>query len=414
MDKKLKILFVNKFLYPRGGAETYVFDLAGCLERQGHTVEYFGMEHSRNIVTNSQGLQVKNMEFRNKSLKQVFYPFKIIYSIEAKKKIGKLIRAVRPDIVHLNNYNFQLTPSILYEIKKYNIPVVVTLHDFQLVCPNHMLYMEHVRKLCEDCKGRKYSSCINHRCIHGSRIKSVLGALEARLYFGLRTYEKYVDCFIAPSHFLKNKIVEFGEQESRIKVIHNFVTHTGQDCNESREQYVLYFGRLSIQKGIRTLIETCRRLPGVNFVVAGRGELAGELAGIENINYVGHKNGEELKNLIKNAMFSVCPSECYENCPMSVLESQMYGTPVIGANIGGIPELVGDETDGLLFEPGNAEDLSQKIRFLAGNDRLLKEYSQRCLEKAKNFSIEKYSDTLMEIYQTAIQKHSDKCRQAAE
>lgn len=400
----MKILMVNKFLYPKGGAETYCLELGEYLESQGHQVQFFGMQDKRNIVGNQEGLYVSNVDFKNISLRKVFYPLRTLYSIEAKIKIRKLLKKYRPDIVHLNNYNFQITPSILYEIKRHNIPVVSTLHDFQIVCPNHMMYIEHENRICEECRGRKYGSCIKNRCIHNSRIKSILGAIEGYVFYKLKTYENLIDSYIAPSNFLKNKIVEFGEQEDRIITLYNFTKKTNNKSVKKGE-YILYFGRLSIQKGIRTMIEACKRLPDANFVFAGSGDLQDVLTGIDNITFVGFKSGDELKKLVSEALFTVCPSEWYENCPMSVLESQMYGTPVIGANIGGIPELVDDKVDGLLFEPGNVEDLSEKIRYLNEHRDVLQTFSQRCVEKTNDFSIDLYYSKLIEIYESAIQKY---------
>lgn len=406
MKNMLRILFVNKFLYPKGGSETYIFNLADYLKMTGHQVQYFGMDHRDNIVTGSLGLNVSNMEFKGKSLSRVLYPLKIIYSLEAKRKIKRILNETKPDIIHLNNYNFQITPSILYEIKKHNIPVIMTLHDYQLICPNHMLYQEHKKNICEDCKGRKYTYCTKNKCIHNSAIKSILGSIEAILYFKLGTYDKYIDYYIAPSAFIKNKMVEFGAMEQKIKVIHNFVNSKETFNISEKGNYVLYFGRLSIQKGLHTLIEASKRLPEVNFVIAGGGELEEQLSEIENIEYVGYKSGNELKELIKNALFSLCPSEWYENCPMSVLESQMYGTPVIGADIGGIPELIEDGVDGLLFKPGDVNDLVDKIKYLYNNNPVIERFSKLCNIKVKQrFFIDGYYEELMKLYNLGIEKH---------
>ncbi len=402
---KMRILMINKFLYPNGGSETYIFNLCNYLEKMGNDIEFFGMEDEKNIVSNSLDLNVTNMQFRSNSLKKLIYPFKIIYSYEAAKKIRKVLKKFKPDIVHINNFNFQITPSILFEIKKNNIPIVLTLHDFQIICPNHMMYLEHKTKVCEECKGRKYFSCIRNRCIHNSGLKSLLGAFEGWFYYKLKTYDKFIDLLIAPSNFLRNKVIEFGESETRIKVIHNFVNEVIESSDLKKQNYVLYFGRLSIQKGIRTLISVCKQLPQITFVFAGGGELEHELRGIKNIEYVGFKSGEDLKTLISHALFSIYPSEWYENCPMSVLESQMLGTPVIGANIGGIPELIDDGVDGLLFKPADINDLIKKIRYLYNNRKILEAYSFKCVEKIKRFSVDKYHDELMKVYNLAIAKN---------
>lgn len=385
-----------------------MFGLSDYMKNRGHKIDFFGMEHSRNTVANSLGLDVKNKEFHGGGRNKLINPLKIIYSPEARRKIRKIIRYDKPDIIHLNNYNYQITPSILYEIKKHNIPVVMTLHDFQPVCPNHMLYREHDKKVCEDCKARKYISCIKNRCIHNSRVKSLLGALEAFFYYRLDTYNRYIDCYISPSRFLRDKMTEFGEPPGKITVIHNFVNGKQPEIS-GNEKYVLYFGRLSVQKGIHTLIEACKRLPDICFVVAGGGELSEALKDVENIRYMGHKSGQELREIIAGALFSVCPSEWYENCPMSVLESQMYGTPVVASRIGGIQELIKDGKDGFLFKPGDVDDLVNKIDLLYRNENLLRDFSERCRQKViQNNSVEKYYCELMKVYALAVGKHGER------
>lgn len=408
---KLRILFVNKFLYWFGGSETYCFKLADYLQSQGHEVQFFGMHHERNVKGNELNLSVSNVEFKKMSIRKSHYPFRIIYSLEAKRKIGKVIEAFKPDLIHLNNFNFQLTPSILYEIKKHRIPVVMTLHDFQIVCPNHMLYLEHKQQICEDCKGRKYFSCIANNCLHNSKIKSVLAAFEGYLYHKLKTYDNHIDYFIAPSHFLKNKVVEFGESASRIRVIHNFIDEMSTEPVAEKGNYVLYFGRLNVQKGIRTLIAATKQLPDIPFIIAGEGPIEHEVQGLPNVKYVGFQKGESLKNLVKSALFTIYPSEWYENCPMSVLESQMYGTPVVGANIGGIPELIQDRKDGRLFEAGNVGQLVDCIKELYDHRELLQSYSLNGLKKSKMFSLDRYYTSLMEVYDFVL--HSQDSRPKA-
>ncbi len=402
----MKILVVNKFLYYKGGSETYMFHLFEYMKKLGHEIEYFGMEDSRNVVGNSAGENISNLDFNGNMLRKASYPFKVIYSLEAKSKISKVIKSFKPDIVHLNNYNYQVTPSIIYEIKKYNLPVVQTLHDPQLVCPYHRLYNNKRREYCEKCSGGRFVKCVTERCIDNSMLKSILGALEGYIYRQLGTYN-YIDYFISPSHFLKEKIISMSSNISREKfrVLHNFTNSIITEYTAVKEPYVLYFGRISAAKGIQTLISACKNLPQIKFKFAGSGQLENELTGIDNVEFLGYKTGEELKNLISKALFSVCPSEWFENCPMSVLESQMYGTPVIGSNIGGIPELIKNNYDGLLFASGDSEDLTRKIKYLYDNDAILKRFSENCIKKAREFSIENYCEKLKNIYNLAIEKH---------
>ena len=206
----MKILMVNKFLYPNGGSETYMFKLGEYLTSLGHTVEYFGMEHNDRCVGNSADCYTENMDFHNTGgLKKIKLSLKTIYSKEAKEKIGKVIERFKPDIIHLNNINFQLTPSIIYEIKKHNIPVVQTVHDVQMACPNHKMYNEEQKSTCEKCLDGKYINCVKNKCLHNSSMKSVIAAMESYYYHGKNTYN-LIDCYICPSQFMADTITRAG------------------------------------------------------------------------------------------------------------------------------------------------------------------------------------------------------------
>lgn len=395
---------VNKFLYPNGGSETYMFKLGEYLTSLGHTVEYFGMEHTDRCVGNSAECYTENMDFHNTGgLKKIKLSLKTIYSKEAKEKIGKVIECFKPDIIHLNNINFQLTPSIIYEIKKHNIPIVQTVHDVQMACPNHKMYNEEQKSTCEKCLDGKYMNCVKNKCLHNSAMKSVIAAMESYYYHGKNTYN-LVDCYICPSQFMADTITRAGIDKSRICVLHNFCEeHKNLPSKDTSKKYVLYFGRLSIEKGVHTLIEVCKELKNINFVFAGTGELEDMCKGIENIEAVGFKTGDELKSLIRNALFSITPSECYENCSMSIIESLSLGTPVIGSNIGGTPELIVQNETGLIFESGNKEDLKQAIQSLYNNPNVAASMSEKCIELSNN-TIECYTQKLLALYKNQIIK----------
>lgn len=392
----MKILMVNKFLYPNGGSETYIFKLGKELIRQGHEVEYFGMEHPDRIVGNSADSYTASMDFHTGKLQKLLYPFKIIYSPEARKKIRKVIERFRPDIVHLNNINFQLTPSIIYEIKKHGIPIVYTAHDYQWVCPNHMMMIPKSRELCFQCKGGKFGQCAKNRCIHNSSVKSLLGTLEAFLYRKLKTYQK-VDKIICPSQFMMDMLGTDSLLAGKLMLLYNFLDSEAFQAKE-KQDYVLYFGRYSEEKGVGTLLEVCKKLPEIPFVFAGGGPLEGQIAKCKNVTNAGFLTGEELKEMIANARFSVFPSEWFENCPFSVMESQSYGTPVVASEIGGTPELVRNGITGELFEAANAKALEEKIRKLWEDENLCRRYSQNC-QNIKFDSVEEYCGKLLKVYQ---------------
>ena len=363
----MKILMVNKFLFPKGGSETYIFKLGVQLQKMGHEVQYFGMEHPGRIVGNRVEAYTSNMDFHGGSkLSKLLYPIKTIYSVEARKKIRRVLEDFQPDVCHLNNFNYQLTPSILLEIRKWErqtgnkCKILFTAHDYQLVCPNHMCRSSG--KNCEKCLGGHFWNCTKGRCIHGSLAKSLIGTLEALIWNGVGVYRQ-IDTIICPSHFMKTKLDTNPVLAGKTMVMHNFMDPV-EPKEVEKQDYVLYFGRYSEEKGIRTLVEAAKELPEIHFVFAGSGPLEHLLEGVPNIKNVGFQTGEALEMLIRQARFTVYPSEWYENCPFSVMESQMYGTPVLGANIGGIPELIRVGETGELFESGNKENFGQKIELL--------------------------------------------------
>ncbi len=417
----MKILMVNKFLYPNGGSETYIFELGKQLKRMGHSVQYFGMEHERRIVGNHVDSYTSNMDFHTGGLGKIAYPFKIIYSREARRKIKAVLEDFKPDVVHLNNINFQITPSILYEIRKFDhrqkrhTSIVYTAHDYQWVCPNHMMMVPSTGEICFACKGGEFGNCSRKRCIHDSRVRSLLGTIEAFYYKRRKTYAM-VDRIICPSEFMKRQLDTDEILAPKTMVMRNFVTaydeadrelHRGSSSGDFRPQeepvklpskYVLYFGRFSKEKGIETLLKVCRALSDIRFVFAGTGSLTEEVKKVPNITYVGFIRGDKLRKVISGAAFCVYPSEWYENCPFSVMEAQLYKTPVIASDLGGTPELVQSGVTGELFRAGDEEELAGHIKELWQDEELCRKYRENC--KNTNFdTVEEYCDKILkEVY----------------
>ncbi|MCR0326670.1 glycosyltransferase family 4 protein [[Clostridium] innocuum] len=398
----MKILFVNKFLFSNGGSETYTFKLGNYLEKRGHEVQYFGMEHVGRCVSNNVNAYTSDMDFHKGSrLLKFKYPIKTIYSKEARNKIRLVLDDFKPNVIHLNNFNYQLTPSIILEIKQWEkdanhiCKIIYTAHDYQLVCPNHMCNKPSTFENCEKCFRGKFYNCAKGKCIHGSLSKSIIGALEAYFWNMNNVYDN-LDTIICCSEFMKKKLDSNIHFARKTKVLHNFIDNVEyRKCN--KKDYVIYFGRYSKEKGIETLLEVCKQLPEVNFVFAGSGPLVEKINAIKNIMNVGFKTGESLEKLIREARFSIYPSEWYENCPFSVMESQMYGTPVLGANIGGIPELIKRNKTGDLFESGNVNMLINKVKELWDNKKLTDLYSNNCQNIAFD-TIDKYYDKIITIY----------------
>lgn len=396
----MKILIVNKFLYPKGGSETYVLKLGEILRNRGHEVQYFGLANEKNTVGNRVDTYVADMDFSTGIRNNLHAPLRIIYNAPARHQIRAVLEDFQPDVIHLNNIQFHLTPSIILEAEKYrratgrNLRIVYTAHDYQLICPSHGLFDSNIQ-ICEKCLGGNYTHCLRTKCVKNSRMKSLLGMLDAYFWRFSKAYS-YIDTIICCSHFLKSKLDTQERFRHKTVAIHNFVDKVAPRQVE-KEGYVLEFGHLSKDKGTETLLEAAKRLPEVKFIFAGYGESEKKIAQIPNAEYVGFKTGEELENLIAKAYVTVCPSEIYENCPFSVIESQMYGTPVIGSRMGGIPELIAEGKTGELFEAGNADELEQKLRKLLFDPDLLSRYGENC----KNATFEtpdSYYEQLMAVY----------------
>lgn len=398
----MRILMVNKFLYANGGSETYIFKLGDYLKNNGHEVQYFGMEHEGRCVGNAVNAYTTDMDFHGGSkLSKLTYPLKTIYSSEARKKIRLVLDDFKPDVVHLNNFTYQLTPSMILEIQKWKkqtgrkCRIVFTAHDYNLVCPNHMLNNPNTHQNCEKCLGGHFINCTKDKCIHGSMVKSAVGTMEA-FFWKMNGAYKHIDSIICCSEFLKTKMDTNPLFAQKTLALHNFVEQV--EFKETvKKDYVLYFGRFSEEKGIGTLIDVCRQLPDVQFIFAGTGPLEETIKDVENIRNVGFQRGDALEKLIREARFSIYPSEWYENCPFSVMESQMYGTPVLGADIGGIPELIKVGKTGELFESGNKSDLKLKIEKLWTDKELTDDYIKNCKDISFD-TIEVYTDKLMKIY----------------
>lgn len=409
----MKILIVNKFLHANGGSETYIFNIGKRFQEMGHWVQYFGMEHPDRIVGNDWNCYTGNMDFHgNKGsggsligrmrmfVKQAEYLFRIIYSREAYKKITYVLEKFDPDVVQVNNFNFQLTPSILYAIKDYRnkkkkkLPIVMTAHDSQLVCPNHLMLIPASGEICFACEGGKFKNCSKNKCIHDSGIKSILASLEGYVYWWLGTY-RYIDLLVCPSEFLRDRLSTNPLLAGKAVTIRNFIQPTVIEEGIKKEDYVLYFGRYTREKGVEMLLQVCKKLPEVSFVFAGNGPLRNDILQVDNIKEKGFLTGRELYLTIAKARFVLFPSICNENCPFSVMEAQMYGTPVLGSRLGGIPELIKEDITGRLLAAGDTKVWVDAVKALWDDKKELDRYTDNCKE-VSFYTIERYCDILLD------------------
>ncbi|MDD7199470.1 glycosyltransferase family 4 protein [Parafannyhessea umbonata] len=393
----MRIILVNKFHYLKGGSETYYFGLAEGLKKLGHEVHFFAMQDEKNLPCDDADLFVSAKDYNGatSAAKKISEAKPLIYSKESLEKFEKLCKRVHPDIVHMNLVHRQITLSILDApyLKEHHVPVLFTSHDYILVCPNYLM-LDGSGNVCDACLGGHFKECLKRKCVKESTAKSTLAMMEADWYKRHKTYSK-IDRIIAPSEFMRKKLLEGGFPEKQVVTMQNFVSedlldraHKTEDGTDRDKPYFLFFGRLSKEKGIKTLIDAFKlalpQLPeGMRLVIAGDGPERAELepAAGKNVEFVGFKQGEELRKLVSGAAFACCPSEWRENMPYSIVEAFAAGTPVIGTNIGGIPELVEDSVTGMLCEPGDAESLAEALVHAANCFKEKEAYSalqERC------------------------------------
>lgn len=399
----MRVIQANKFFFRNGGSETVMFQERDFLLQAGHHVVDFSMHDERNLASEYQQYFVTGQNYRHGmgKLSKLKSALSLVHSGEAVKSVSSLIHATKPDLMHCHNIYHQLSPSIIGAAKSMGVPVVLTLHDYKPVCPTYSRLRDE--QPCSLCLEGEFGNVIKHRCADGSFGKSVLLFLEASVQRWMQSYEK-VDAFIAPSRFMQESI-SHRIPAGRIRLLYNGVdTKAIQACPDD-DGYVLYLGRLSAEKGVRTLLETHKLANDAwPLVVAGTGPLFDEFKQTyPNARFAGHVSGDALVNIVKRAAVVVVPSEWYENCPMSVLEAMAYGKTVVGSRMGGIPELVMDGETGLLFEAGDTAELGEKIQRLMSDSvwRRKMGASARALAEQK-FSLEKHNQGLLEIYESLL------------
>ena len=361
------LLSINNYHYPRGGAEVVFLEQYRLFREGGCNVVPFSMRHPKNISSEWESYFIDKIEFGDfYSLKdKALASGKIVFSLEARRKLMALIDAIRPDVAHAHNVYHHISPSIFGLLKNRGIPIVLTLHDLKLACPAYKMLTHD--GICERCKDGRLWNVVQHRCLKNSTLLSTLAMVESTVHRLLGCYARNVDFFVVPSMFYLEKLVDWGWPRKRLVHIPNFVDVTKLTPKKIHPgQAYIYIGRLAPEKGLATFIKAVA-LAGVKGWIVGSGpeqsalnRLAEEYGA--DVEFFGHQSGDALWDLIQKARCVVLPSEWYENAPMSVMEAYALERPVIGARIGGIPELVREGETGSLFESGNANSLSQELR----------------------------------------------------
>jgi glycosyltransferase involved in cell wall biosynthesis len=407
----MKILIVNTRHHQGGGDSTYAFNLAELLRGKGHEIAFFAMQDKRNISDFNEDLFVNYIDFeelnRRKGLANGLKVLKrVVYSLEAKKRFARLIDRFNPDIVHLQNIHAHITPSIIYEAKRHAIPVVWTLHDYRLVCPNSHYLIDATAQVCEACGRGNYYQAVLKRCKKGSLLASGMAAFEAYAH-RLMQVSNYVDYFLCPSSFLEKRIAARGSVAGKTIHLPLFLPDDLFVQKDNDQGYLLFLGKLADIKGIRPLLRASRLAPAVRLVIAGGAPepLAGQLPDLlpAHAEYVGLKNRHEVQKLLLKARALVVPSIWFENQPFAIIEAFAASTPVIGSDLGGMTELVKDGERGLLVPPGDVEALAQAMQWMAENPGRAKTMGQAAQIYARSVhSASQHYRHLREIYETAL------------
>lgn len=395
----MNILQVSQNYFVAGGSDSYFFSLSSLLGEQSHSVIPFTAKSDKDMPTKWAAHFPSSFKQQPNRLAGLF---EYLYSPKSRRAMGGLLRQERFDIAHLHIYYGTLTASILEPLKRANIPIVQTLHEYKLVCPVYTL--EHQGQPCNKCVTGTPLNAIVKRCKNGSLIDSTIRVAENLISRKLGDI-RLVDRFISVSDFHRRKMIEGGVPEHKLATIHNFVDTDAIQESEQDSGYALYFGRIEKLKGIGTLLRAFKNVP-FRLVIAGEGnsldhfkQMAAELD-LCNVEFVGFKSGDSLTRLIREARFCVVPSEWYENCPMSVLEAMAHGKPVVASDIGGIPELIRNGVDGYLFEPKSVEQLAEHCTRLADrkNARALGHNARR--NAVDNFSKAAHYQKIMDVYRS--------------
>jgi len=383
----MKILQVHNHYQFSGGEDTVFSNEYKLLAYYGHEVLQFTKSNK----------DIDNYNIFQKS--RLF--FNAVYSRSAFEEILKIIEENKPDVCHIHNTLALITPSIYYACKERGVPVVQTLHNYRLMCANAYLFRNG--KVCEECIGKSLYHSVKYGCYRNSRLQTFVLARTIEWNKKQGTWNNLIDAYIALTEFSKQKFIEGGLPENKIFVKPNFLF---EDPNYSEKNggFFLFAGRLDVTKGFNVLIKAAEKLPDVKFKVAGDGTLRSNLDGVLNIEYLGQLNRNDLILELKKSSAIIFPSVWYETFGLSIIESFACGKPVIASNLGAMAGLIENGKTGLLFEPGNVDDLVKKILWAKNNPEKMKEMGLNARKEfEEKYTPEKNYKILMNIYEKVIE-----------
>lgn len=392
----MKVLIVNKFWYARGGDCVVAMNTVDLLRRMGHDVEVFSMEHPNNVECNYTVTYAPQVHFDGNFAQKVHAMVRAMSDKNVRKIFTAVIERFKPDVVHLHNIHSYLSPVVAQIAHSHGCRVVWTLHDYKLFCPSYICLRNGAT--CDSCIEHPMDVVV-HRCMKDSLVASIAALLESTKW-NTNRLSQCVDEFFCPSRFMAEKMQQAGFPSEKLRVISNFLPENKRDTSPvvmGRANYYCYVGRLTAEKGLETLLEAASRLP-FTLKVAGGGPLHDDLVkkygNYPNIEFLGLLNSNEVNKLLRLARFLVMPSEWWENNPLSIIESLCVGTPVVGTNMGGIPELI-DDHNGLLVPAGDAAALSTAMQ-QAWEARW--DYAAIARKSAQKFASTTHYNALIKLY----------------
>lgn len=399
----MRLLNVNNYHYRRGGSDAIYFDHAAIFENNGWECAFFSMHHSKNVPSVWSDYFVEEIEFGGdySIAQKISMASKIVYSLEAKNKIGRLLDKFKADVAHLHCIYHHLSPSIISSLKGRGVKTFITAHDLKILCPAYKMLNNGA--VCEKCLTNGISEVVKNKCVKNSGLISSVVFVEAYLHRFLNTY-KMVDAVVVPSLFYRKKFIEWGFPEEKLIYIPNFIDADLWGLRKEIGDYFVYAGRLSEEKGLWSLFDSMGK-SGAELHVIGTGPLEVDLKKyVEKnnlpIKFLGYMTGEALRSHISFAKALILPSEWYENAPVSVLEAHALGVPVIGAEIGGIPELIPEESGSLIFKSGSVDDLADcilRIENMSKSEIVMRGEQGRKFV-TENFSKKLYFDRMVNLY----------------
>jgi glycosyltransferase involved in cell wall biosynthesis len=404
----MKILYCNKYNYPFSGTEVYLFELMELMRERGHEVALFSMSDPRGEPTPYDKHFVPHIDFKAKAnwWQNAGRVGHAIYSTDARRRIRAMIEDFRPDVAHVRAIYHHLSPSILWELKAHNVPVVYHINDFKPLCPAYNLARQG--QACEACKGGAFWHALRPSCYPGIGARLAL-TTEAYAHRWLGTYQKCVDLFLAPSQFVRDKFVEHGWDGSKFEVLPHFQKIHELAESNTKNNELLYFGRLSPEKGIDDLLRAMQKVPQMRLIVAGDGPQRGELLelsaalGLSNVDFVGQVGRVQRDSLISQSQFTVLPSHAYETLGKTILESYAEGRAVVASDLGSRREFVHSGKTGLLYRMGDVNQLATAIQTLGSSPERAEKMGRAGWEMVKQrHQPEEHYQKLLSLYEDLI------------